>query len=91
MSDIRPLTVADPGFGQGGPIGWGGPTLKREGYTPDFIENCAKQRKMYAQLWGWGDPGLRPPGSATVSNQGLRFYFVELKGAVRYCLIPLTV
>ena len=45
-------TVTDPGFGQGGPIGCGGPTLKREGYTPDFIENCAKQRKMYAKLWG---------------------------------------
>ena len=54
-SDFLHSTVADPGFG------WGGPTLKLEGFTSDFIENCAKQRKMYAQLWGWGGPGLRPP------------------------------
>ena len=31
--------VADPGFGQGGPNWSGGPTLKREGCTPDFIES----------------------------------------------------
>ena len=44
-------TVADPGFGQGGPIGRGSPTLKREGCTPDFIQSYsllgAKQHKNF--------------------------------------------
>ena len=31
------VPVADPGFGQGGAQLVGGPTLKREGCTPDFI------------------------------------------------------
>ena len=65
------VPVADPGFGQVGPIGWGGPTLKREGYTPDFIENCAKQRKMYAQLWGWGGRGPLDPLLRSVYNLNL--------------------
>ena len=49
------ITVADAGFGQGGP------TLKRKGCTPDYIEGCsllgAKQRKMYALTLGLGRPG----------------------------------
>ena len=49
-------SVADPGFGQGGgPIGQGGPTLKREGFMPDFISSCAKQCKMYALTLGLGE------------------------------------
>ena len=58
-------------WSRGGPNCSGGPTLKREGCTPDFIESYsllgAKQRKMYALTLGLGGPGLRgPPGSATV-------------------------
>ena len=42
----------------------GGPTLKREGCTPDFIESYsllgAEQRKMYALTLGLGLRAPRP-------------------------------
>ena len=63
------FTVADPGFGQGGPNWLGGPTLKWEGCTPDFIETYsllgAKQCKMYALTLGLGGPGLQGPPEST--------------------------
>ena len=45
----------------GGPNLLGGPTLKWEGCTPDFIESCAKQCKMYALTLGLGGLGLWAP------------------------------
>ena len=64
--------VADPGFGQGGP------NFETERIMPDFIENCAKQRKIYAQLWGWGaGPPGHPPGS--------RYWFPPFKTQESKC------
>ena len=68
--------VADPGFGQGGANWSGGPTLKREGCTPDFIESYsllgAKQRKMFALTLGLGGPG--PPGLPWIRYCSLGYY-----------------
>ena len=51
--------VADPGFGRGGP------TLKREGFTPDFIELCQAAQNVCSNFGAGGPRPLGPPGSAT--------------------------
>ena len=59
-NEIWVLTVADPGFGEGGPNWSGGPNFEMGRILYSYSLLGAKQRKMYALTLGLEGP--RPPG-----------------------------